>query len=244
MSGRLVGFILLLATLVSGPARAQSAAEISASRDWRWEVSVYMLGAGMDGKIGAGPLVADVDQSFSDILENLEFGSMARARATHGAWSFGTDIIYMGLGFSSDQPNVDVDVDQWAVELNIGYQLAPIFMSLIGVRYNQLSTAIELETFGRATSGKVDWWDPIIGGILTLPIGERWKFQFHADIGGFGVGSSSDLAWQIETLFNWFITPKTSLMMGYRYVSTDYDHSGFVYDVVSQGPQLGITMRF
>ena len=67
-------------------------------------------------------------------LLNLEFGFMGRARATRGAWSFGTDIIYMGLGGSSDQPNADVDVDQWAVELNVGYQLAPIFMSLVGAR--------------------------------------------------------------------------------------------------------------
>jgi hypothetical protein len=54
----------------------------------------------------------------------------------------------------------------------------------------------------------------------------------------------SDFAWQAEMLFNWFVTPSTSLMMGYRYVSTDYDDNGFVYDVVAQGPQLGITMRF
>ena len=95
---------------------------------------------------------------------------------------------------------------------------------------------------GASTSGKVDWWDPFIGGILTLPLGERWNFQLHADIGGFGVGS--DLAWQIEMLFNWFLSPRTSLMMGYRAISIDYDDDGFVYDVVSQGPQLGITMRF
>src|SRR6185295_7045548 len=243
MSGRFVVFFLLLAGPFCGSAQAQSA-DVGASRAWKWEISAYMLGAGMDGKVGVEPFIADVDESFGDIFSNLEFGFMGRARAARGPWSFGTDIIYMGLGGDSDQPNADVEVDQWAVELNMGYQLAPIFMSLIGARYNQLSSSIDFQTIGRSRSGKVDWWDPIIGGILTLPIGERWNFQFHADIGGFGIGSSSDLAWQIETLFNWFFTPKTSLMMGYRYVSTDYDHSGFVYDVVSQGPQLGITMRF
>jgi hypothetical protein len=241
MSGRLVVLILLLVAAFGSPAQAQSA-DVSASRAWKWELSAYMLGAGMDGKTGVKPFIADVDESFSDIWSNLEFGFMGRARATRAAWSFGTDIIYMGLGGSSDQPNADVDVDQWAVELNVGYQLAPIFMSLVGARYNQLSATIDFQTIGRTRSGKVDWWDPVIGGILTLPLGERWNFQFHGDIGGFGVGS--DLTWQAELLFNWFLSPRTSLMMGYRVISTDYDDNGFVYDVVSQGPQLGITLHF
>lgn len=242
MSGRLVVFTLLLGTLICAPTHAQSAADISASRDWKWEVSAYMLGAGMDGRTGVEPFIADVDASASDIFSNLEFGFMGRARATHGAWSFGTDIIYMGLGGSSDQPNADVDVDQWAVELNVGYQLAPIFMSLVGAVYNQLSTSIDFQTIGRSRSGKVDWWDPIIGGILTLPIGEHWNFQFHGNIGGFGVGS--DFCWQAELLFNWLLSPRTSLMMGYRAIGVDYDDDGFVYDVVTQGPQLGITLHF
>jgi hypothetical protein len=234
-------YIVWLAALFCGAVQAQ-ATQAEASRPWKWEVSAYMLGAGMDGKTGVRPNVAEVDESFSDILDNLQFGFMGRARATHGVWSFGTDIIYMGLGASSDQPNLGVDVDQWAVELNSGFQLTPTFMSLVGARYNQLSTSIAFQTIGRQKSGKVDWWDPIIGGILTLPIGEHWNFQFHGDIGGFGVGS--DFAWQAEMLFNWFVTPDTSIMMGYRAVSTDYDDNGFVYDVVSQGPQLGVTMRF
>lgn len=124
MSGRFVVFILLLAGPFCGFAQAQSA-DVSASRAWKWEISAYMLGAGMDGKTGVEPFIADVDESASDIFSNLEFGFMGRARATRGAWSFGTDIIYMGLGGSSDQPNADVDVDQWAVELNAGYQLTP-----------------------------------------------------------------------------------------------------------------------
>ena len=241
MSGRFAGLHSAVGRTLCGSAQAQSCSP-RPHRPWKWEISAYMLGAGMDGKAGVEPLIADVDASASDIFSNLEFGFMGRARATHGAWSFGTDVIYMGLGGSSDQPNADVDVDQWAVELNVGYQLAPIFMSLVGAVYNQLSTSVDFQTIGRSRSGKVDWWDPIIGGILTLPIGEHWNFQFHGNIGGFGVGS--DFCWQAELLFNWFVSPRTSLMMGYRAISVDYDDDGFVYDVVTQGPQLGITLRF
>jgi len=226
----------------TSPGGAPPRATIEGSGTWRWEVSAYMLGAGMDGKTGVGPFVADTDVSFSDILDNLEMGFMGRARVTRDVWSFGTDIIYMGLGASSDRPNVDIDVDQWAVELNAGYQLTPSFIALAGMRYNQLSMRLDFQGIGRVSSGKVDWWDPLVGGIYTLPINEHWNFQGHADVGGFGVGS--DLAWQVELLFNWFFNPRTSVMMGYRWVSTDYDDDGVKYDILSQGPQLGITMRF
>jgi hypothetical protein len=201
-----------------------------------------MLGASMDGKTGVGTFVADTDVSFSDILENLEMGFMGRARASRDVWSFGTDIIYMGLGADSDRPDVDIDVDQLAFELNAGYQLAPNFVALAGVRYNELKVKLDFQGIGRVSSGSVDWWDPIVGGIYTLPINDRWDFQAHGDVGGFGVGS--DLAWQIELLFHWNFSPRTSVMMGYRWVDTDYDDDGFKYDVLSQGPQLGATLHF
>ena len=208
-------FILLLRDCSGGIRARRSQAASSASRPWKWEVSAYMLGAGMDGKAGVEPLIADVDASASDIFSNLEFGFMGRARATHGAWSFGTDVIYMGLGGSSDQPNADVDVDQWAVELNVGYQLAPIFMSLVGAVYNQLSTSVDFQTIGRSRSGKVDWWDPIIGG-FSRSRSANTRTSSTPTATSAALVSVPISAWQAELLFNWFLSPRTSLMMGYR----------------------------
>src|SRR5262245_47766076 len=88
MSGRLMRFALLLAAFFCATVHAQ--ATQAEAQSWKWEVSAYMLGAGMDGKTGVRPNVAEVDESFGDILDNLQFGFMGRARATHGVWSFGT----------------------------------------------------------------------------------------------------------------------------------------------------------
>ena len=52
------------------------------SSEWERTLLVYALGAGIDGESQLGPIVANADQSFSDMLENLDVGGMGSFRAT------------------------------------------------------------------------------------------------------------------------------------------------------------------
>ena len=58
----------------------------------------------------------------------------------------------------------------------------------------------------------------------------------------------SDLAWQLFPYFSWQFGARGWMQAGYRTVSMDYDEGSglneFKYDVVTQGPQLGVTFRF
>jgi hypothetical protein len=58
----------------------------------------------------------------------------------------------------------------------------------------------------------------------------------------------SDFAWQLFPYFSWQFGERASMQIGYRAVSMDYDDGSgadeFKYDVVTQGPQLGVTFRF
>jgi hypothetical protein len=233
---------LLCGTLAAGPVFAQAPA---ADDSWRYEATLYMLGASMDGTTGVNSLTADVDVPFSDILDNLEFGAMGRMRAARGHWAFGLDFIYMGLGASTDRPPADVDLDQSLAELSVGFVYSDRFESFVGLRYALISADIRFQgPLGTLRSGDVDWWDPFIGGRATFPMGENWKFKLRGDVGGFGVGS--DFAWQVETLFTRAFSPGASFEIGYRWIDVDYrdDDTGFVYDVLTQGPQAGVTLRF
>jgi len=234
----------LLLVCSSGPVLAQSAAA-APDDGWSWEATIYMLGASLDGTTGVTPLTADIDVSFDEILDNLEFGAMGRMRAARGQWAFGLDVIYMGLGASTDQPPADIDVDETAAELSVAFIYSERFESLVGVRYMRISTDIQFQgPLGTQRSGNVDWWDPFIGGRTTLPLGESWKFKLRADVGGFGIGS--DLAWQVETLFTRDFSPRASFEIGYRWIDVDYqdDDNGFIFDVMTQGPQAGVTFSF
>ena len=118
-------------TCSAPPARAE---------EWKYDLAVYMLGAGIDGTVGIGRLDADVDVGFSDILDNLEFGAMSAFRATKDRWAVTTDLIYVGLGASTDR--VDVDVDQLILQVDLAYRFSETFEVLFGVRYLDLDNKI------------------------------------------------------------------------------------------------------
>lgn len=245
MKSLLTFAFLSLGTALARPALAENAAAPAAGEDWQWEATLYMLGAAMDGTTGVNSLTADVDVGFDEILENLEFGAMGRLHAARGPWGIGLDVIYMGLGASSDRPPADVDLDQTAIELSADFTYNPYFASVVGVRYIDLSVDIRFQgPLGLQRSPSIDWWDPFVGANIRAPLGEKWSFRGRTDIGGFGVGS--DLAWQVEAMFDWRLSERTSFQVGYRWIDMDYedDDSGFVYDMVIQGPQAAAMFRF
>jgi hypothetical protein len=55
------------------------------------------MGARLDGTVGVHGTTADIDASFSDILEDLDAGFMGLFTAQKGPWSFGLEVVYMKL---------------------------------------------------------------------------------------------------------------------------------------------------
>ena len=126
--------------LVFATALLASASVQAQDEGWVVDVSVFMLGAAMDGTIGIAGNDADIDVSFSDIVENLEMGGMGSLRVARGRWAFTTEVIYMGLGGSNGA--VAADVDQWNVEPSASFRVSERFETIVGVRYTNLSTEI------------------------------------------------------------------------------------------------------
>ena len=98
----------------------------------------------------------------------------------------------------------------------------------------------------RTRSGTQDWWDPIVGANLGLPLGKNFSLDLRSDVGGFGVGS--DFTWQVFPYLNWRFAEWGSLQAGYRWLYMDYETgsgaSRFKYDMLNQGPQIGFTFHF
>ncbi len=218
----------------------------TAPAGWDHSLLIYMLGAGMGGKVTVGPVAVDVDASFSDIMKNLQFGAMASYRGEHGNFAILGDLIYMGLGATGHGPadvKADVDVDQWLVEADGAWRLSPGFEVLGGARYMSLGTNVALrgplET--RQASTTKDWVDPVVGFQVKVPLGGSWMFVGRGDVGGFGIGS--DLSWQAAAGVRVEFSPRSSLVLVYRALDVDYESgsgaSYFRYDVLTQGPTLG-----
>ncbi len=89
-------------------------------------------------------------------------------------------------------------------------------------------------------------FNPLLGANLALPQGKGFSPNIRGDTGGFGV--ASDLTWQAFPYVSWRFTKSSSLQLGYRWRYMDYEtgsgHDRFKYDVLNQGPQLGVTFTF
>jgi len=213
---------------------------------WHFDASMNLFMAGLSGDVAVHGVPAKVDASFGDILENLEIGAAGRFTAGYNRWSLSTEFSYMRLGASV--PAVSLEMRQWLVEPSLGYQFCDYFQGFAGVRYNNLSGDLTFAgPLGKVAAGTQDWWDPIVGAQLSLPLGgKKLTLNGRFDIGGFGVGS--DLTWQAFPYLNWHFNRWGSAQIGYRWLGTDYETGSgaslFRYDVVAQGPQLGFTVRF
>jgi hypothetical protein len=226
--------------LVAAPCHA---AEENPAPETYVDFSLYFLGAAMSGDVGVGTATADLNVGFDEILDHLEFGAMGFGRIGRDRWSFTAEVVYMGLGASKDL--VSADFDQWVVEPRLAYRVSPRLEPLAGVRYNNLSGEIR-GPFGRNPSESQDWLDPIVGATVSVPVGRNLSLALRGDVGGFGIGS--DLTWQAYPHLDWSFMPTASLQTGYRWLDVDYETGSgadtFRYDVLTQGPQMGVTVRF
>ena len=235
---------LALALLASSPLQAA---------DWTHEIAPYLWGAGLEGTTAVGPVSADLDASFSDILGALEIGFMGSYRGQGDRMSVLFDFVYSGLGGDGKGPGdavkADVDIDQLVLEGDLGYALTENLHGFVGLRYVDLETRIKLKgPLGNTESArdKVDWVDPVIGLYYIWPVSDQWSLSLRGDIGGFGVGS--EFSWQAVGMLRWQFSEGLGALLAYRYLSMDYeDGKGvgyFEYDMSMQGPALGVVFSF
>jgi len=213
---------------------------------WQLDTSLNLFLAGLSGDVTVKGQPANVNASFGDILDHLDASAAGRVTVGYDRWFLSTEFSYMKL--SASIPAASVEMKQWLVEPSVGYRFCEYFAGFAGVRYNNISGDVNFSgPLGKIATGTQDWWDPIIGTQLSLPlVGHKLTFDGHFDIGGFGAGS--ELTWQAYPYLNWRFTKWGSVQLGYRWLGTDYHTGGgtseFRYDVVAQGPQIGLTLHF
>jgi hypothetical protein len=215
------------------------------AEEWKYDLELYLLGAGIDGTAGVGPAAAEIELSFSDVFDNLEFGAMGLFRARKGRWAALGDVMFVGLGSATEV--ADVDVDQLILEGVGVYMVTDRLGLLFGGRYVDLQSKIEFRGPLRLSArGGESWLDPLVGLGVESPMSEKWTFYGRVDAGGFGVGS--DLSYQLKLNFGYRPSDRFSLRFGYRLLDIDYeDGTGadrFLYDVQTRGPNLGFVLHF
>jgi opacity protein-like surface antigen len=154
---------------LTGPVAEVPAAAEAGS--WEFRLQPYGWLTGLDGTTGVGPLVVDIDQSFSDIIDNIEMAAALQFEARNGRWGIIADGFYADLGGSGNSPGplydeVKVGLKQFIGELAVAYRVYESPSAFVdvygGMRYNNLSLdfSATLDTAGiqavsEAASGRI-----------------------------------------------------------------------------------------
>jgi len=197
----------------------------------------------MSGTTTVRGVDVDVDLPASDIFSNLQFGAMGIAVARKGDWGFGTDLIWMALGTTVGDTNVDFN--QGAFAFYGLRQLSPAADVTFGLRVNTLQGELTFKGPGVTRGQDKTWVDPIAGVTVRTPT-KRVQLRLYTEVGGFGAGS--DFTWQVFPDLGVNLTRTASLEFGYRWLDINYatgeGNDEFRYDMLTQGPVIGFAFRF
>jgi hypothetical protein len=216
---------------------------------------LYGLGIGIGGEASVGPLTADIDVSFSEVLDHLEMAGMGAYRWQSDTWSFQADAIFASLAGEQDGAQgltrTTLDLDQLILSVDAGYGFSKNLELVFGARYWDLDPTINVHA---ATSGNViasarggsDWVDPLVGLRVEAPISDSWTFVARGDIGGFGVGS--DFAWHGTVQMDWRTSEHFTMAFGYRIFDVDFEDRGsnglVDFDMQQSGLGIGVAYTF
>ena len=174
--------LLAMSGLWAGTASAQGVIEESSGDRWRSSLFLYLWATSLDGTAAVGGAEVEIDESFSDLVENLDVAFSARFESHKGKWGYFLDGMYVKLDPSESTPvgTVEVDVKNLILEAGGVYHFSPVVQGLFGARHQDLDLDITLPG-GRTVGSSQDWVDGFRGLRKTLSCARgRRPFLYRA----------------------------------------------------------------
>jgi hypothetical protein len=270
--GHLSAIVLLLTVCIVVPVWGEDDPNSSGGLEIRLMPYFWLPSLKADSTING--VTGAVDLSCGDVLDYLDMAAMGRVEAWKNKWGLSFDGVYMNLGasksFQGRRGLVDFDLD---ADVRLGMadfalmnrffekffgnnnQQKLTFEPYGGLRYGYLRQKIDVNanipgvgSAGRTLGTSEDWVESFVGGRLIWDLNEKIALNVRSDAGGFGIGSASDLTWQIVGGMDYKFTKNIILNAGYRYVDLDYSRGSgsdeFGIHLKAQGPILGLTILF
>lgn len=210
---------------------------------WRFAIIPYLWGPGIDGTLGIGGRDVDVDASFSDLLELVDIAGSLRFEAVKGRWGGYGDLWLAELSSQTDVPvlgKIDTELDMSIAEAGAIHRVAEPLDVYLGLRSQRLDTEIRFQNLLAPRAKEVTITDVVAGARYTAMLGERWALRLRGDVGA----GDSDLTWLAQLAGSYRFSRRWSGSIAYRHLQTDYDETGFSYDMALQGLGLGASYRW
>ncbi|GAA5103671.1 hypothetical protein [Wohlfahrtiimonas larvae] len=233
---------------------AHSDEMIDNDNEWRLSLAPYIWAASVRGDAGH-PRVGThfVKSSFSDIVNDVDLAAMVMGSARKGRYSILMDFMYIHGKVTQRLP----------VNIPASHILAKgkVMSGFVGAGYTIYSTdTVRLDTVlglrgwhadvdlglrggplnGISATTKKNWMD--------VTAGLRGLYRFNDDLSvtywSLAGGGQAKSDWDLALLGNWAINKDLTITAGYRAIGVDYRKNGYVYDIVQQGPMIGLTFKF
>lgn len=251
---------LVIATLISLFATTINAQDTS--EGWSGRATLYGWFPAIQGteKRADGSPIVDLGQSsVLDLLQGAFFGSI---EARKGKTGFVLDLAYADLANSGSANGPFIPgANPASAEIGTKFLMATGFVShrfyqendqwvdaYGGLRYFDVDANFALSVpglgFSANRSAASSWVDGIIGLRGHTSLSDRFGLTGMADIGGFGIGESSNLSWQVIGTLDYSFSENVIGRLGYRFLSIDKTSSNLSLDVDMFGPIIGLTWAF
>lgn len=233
---------------------------------WKIKVAPYIWALNMNGRVGVGRAVAHVDQSFSDILKQLNFAGMIAVDVQKNRFGLYGNAIYAILSDEASFRSISAKTHNKFGIFGAGifYQVwqyqndnVPnkiILQPYIGLRYTTNITTVTIESpidRIRDTSNQ-SWTDPLIGMQAIFHFTNAWRALLGADIGGTNGRTHYSYSWLALLGYHpQMMCFDTTFYLGYRALDQHYEtgktRDGFKrydWNMKLYGPILGVLFTF
>jgi hypothetical protein len=234
------------------PVCAQDAVESEENLDSSGgQITVYGWMAGATGEFRpfSGAPTLEFDNSFGEVLEDLDTAFFASALVRRERFVAVADVSYASLSRDGLVPPgipASGEVSQLAITAAAGIRLedsAELTIDVLaGARLWNLDGNVEVPLAGVSIAPEKTFVDPIVATRVNAQIAPRLSALVHVDIGGFGVGS--DFTFQLLGTLNYRAGRRFYVSAGWRHLHLDYEDAGTRFEGSQTGPLIGFTRRF
>ena len=254
-----------IAMMVSGIVLISSGAVAQAQDvgdDWTGNLTLYGWVPGIKGDQtlpNGDPLI---DLSGRDVLDALEGAFFGAAELRRDRWGLLFDFMYADLeqdGFATGTiipgaapANATAATTFKVATAALAYRAYETEKQVVdvygGLRYYDVDAdftfRISSIPFEASRGASSSWTDAIIGLRGQVQLTDKWSLTGLADVGGFGIGSSSDLSWQALVTADYAFSDRLTGRIGYRHMGIDNNSNGLDLDLGLGGPVFGLTWAF
>lgn len=259
--------VLFLNTIIAMGQDPQTGYRSSAEmKDWGFSVTPYAMLAAQSTDVGS----EKIRQSFSDLASMTNAGFQIIAIARYKRFKLMFDGTFASLGADMEQGPLTIDanikqrisdyrlsyvvydnfefdddnaIHGWALEFGIG---AKYWKNDVGVTY-EINMPI-IGPSGDSFNIPQEWWDLMLGVKTNFVLNKNASLGVALNIGGFGIGNSSKIAYNFTYINNFKVLEWMSVNAGFRnfyYNRVDGEGEDELTTKVNVlGPMLGVSFIF